>query len=100
MPRSANSEFTVSVQVSIAIHTDSLSYKIIEGIDHTYGYEISLNGRILVHQPSIPCLKGTKGFVRKEEARKVAELVIAKIRKGIMPPTVTVQELKTVGVVF
>ncbi len=80
--------------------SDSIQYKLIESVDHSYGYDIYLKGRLLIHQPTIPSLKGTKGFQKKEEARKVALLVIEKIRKGIMPPTITLEEMKSVGVIF
>ena len=100
IPANANTAFTINVQDSVRTNADSLSYKIIEVIDHTHGYEIYLNGRVLIHQPTIPCLKGSKGFIKKADARKVAMMVVEKIRKGVMPPTVTMQELKTAGVVF
>src|SRR5690349_19874008 len=47
-----------------------------------YGYDIYANDRLLVHQPSVPGISGTKGFRRKIDARKVAALVIKKISQG------------------
>lgn len=73
---------------------DGLSYKIINTAGNGYGYDIYRKQQLLIHQPAIPCVKGNKGFLKKEDAGKVALVVIAKIRKGIMPPALTVQELE------
>ena len=54
---------------------------------------------MLIHQPVIPGLPGNKGFKTKPDAEKVAKLVIEKIRKGQMPPTVTTEEMKKLKVI-
>jgi len=79
---------------------DSIAVKLINGAANTYGYDIYFRGHLLVHQPSIPCINGNKGFIRKKDARRVALLVTEKIRKGIMPPSLTLQELKNLGVLY
>jgi hypothetical protein len=71
-----------------------LSYRIISSENNTYGYEILMNGRLYIHQPTIPGLPGASGFTSKETAMKVADLVIMKIRKNEIPPSVSVTELK------
>ena len=52
-----------------------------------------------IHQPSIPGMPGNDGFKTKADAEKVAQLVIKKIKKGEMPPTVTVEEMKKMKVI-
>lgn len=52
----------------------------------------------MIHQASIPGKSGNKGFNRKADAQKVAMFVIQKIRKGEMPPTITKDELRNLGV--
>lgn len=89
---------TVLLNESCKKTSDSLSFKIIDGIEHTYGYDIYKNNQKIIHQPSIPCIKGNKGFAKKEDAEKVAKIVIEKIRKGEMPPTLTIQEMKNLEV--
>ena len=79
---------------------DSIQYKIIKAADNTYGYNISKKGKILIHQSSIPCVKGNRGFSKKKDAEKLALLVMAKIRKGIMPPSVTERELQDLGLTY
>lgn len=75
-----------------------LTVKIIPSVDKTFGYDIFLNGKLLVHQPHIPALPGNKGFTTKKRAQKVADFVVKKIRKNEMPPTVTIDNLNNMGV--
>jgi hypothetical protein len=75
-----------------------ISIKIISSVRKTFGYDILINGKPLVHQPSIPALSGNEGFTTKERAQKVAEFVVKKIRKNEMPPTVTSDDLNNMGV--
>ena len=70
---------------------------VIPSADDTFGYDIYLYGSVLVHQPARPGLSGNAGFATEEDAMKVAELVIKKIRNNEMPPTVTMEELRALG---
>ena len=71
---------------------------IISSEDNTFGYDIYVYDAILIHQPSRPGVSGNLGFTTEEDALKVAELVIIKMRNNEMPPTVTMQELQELGV--
>ena len=75
-----------------------ITIKIIPSIHNTFGYDILLHGKPLVHQPHIPGLPGNDGFTTKERAKTVAEFVVKKIRKNEMPPTVTVEDLNSMKV--
>jgi len=75
-----------------------ISIKIIPSVNKTYGYDILLYKRPLVHQPNIPGLPGNEGFTTRKRAQKVAEFVVKKIRNNEMPPTVSTEELTTMGV--
>ncbi|ESP62668.1 hypothetical protein SMITH_181 [Smithella sp. ME-1] len=75
-----------------------ISIKIISSVKKTFGYDILINGKPLVHQPSIPALSGNEGFSTKEKAQKVAEFVVKKIKRNEMPPTVTIDDLNNMGV--
>ncbi len=75
-----------------------ISIRIISSVNKTFGYDILINGKPLVHQPSIPALSGNEGFSAKDKAQKVAEFVVKKIRKNEMPPTVTIDDLNNMGV--
>lgn len=77
----------------------NLTYNIIDAPNNTFCYDIYSGGKLTIHQTSKPGLPGNEGFKTKEDAIKVAELVMYKIRKGEMPPTVTEAEMKELGVI-
>jgi hypothetical protein len=80
-------------------YTDAeITIQIIPSANKTFGYDILLDGRPLVHQPMIPGLPGIEGFITKERAQTVAEFVVKKIRNNEMPPTVTIDDLNNMAV--
>jgi hypothetical protein len=76
-----------------------LTYKIIDAPKHTYGYDVFADGGLMIHQPSAPALPGNEGFKTKKDAVKVALLVIEKIKKGEVPPTISIDEMKKLKVI-
>ena len=76
----------------------SYTYTIIPATNKTWCYDIYVDKRLFIHQPSVPGLPGNEGFKTKTDAEKVAKLVIGKIKKGEMPPSVTLEELKKLKV--
>jgi hypothetical protein len=76
-----------------------LTYKIIDAPNHTFCYDIYADGRLLIHQSSIPAMAGNEGFKTKADAEKVAQLVVDKIKKGEMPPTVSIEEMQKLKVI-
>lgn len=68
--------------------------------DNTFGYDIHRNGKRYIHQPNIPAVPGTKGFLVEQDAKKVAGLTIFKINNNILPPTITVKELDSLGIQY
>ena len=76
-----------------------LNYKIIDAPNHSYGYDIFADGRLIIHQTSVPALLGNEGFKTKDGATKVALRVIEKLRKGEMLPTISVDEMKQLRVI-
>src|SRR5688500_1340032 len=60
-------------------HTNSnLTYKIIDAPNNTFCYDVYADGRLMIHQSSSPGLPGNEGFKTKEDAVKVAEMVMYK----------------------
>lgn len=72
--------------------------EIIPTATSTYGYDILMDGHVLIHQPHVPALPGNDGFQTENDARKVAEFVVGKLRRNIFPPSVSVEELDSLGV--
>jgi hypothetical protein len=62
-----------------------------------FGYNILIYDAIYNHQPHIPAINGMRGFHTKEQAHTAAELVVYKIRNNIMPPSLSPQELDSLG---
>ncbi len=77
-----------------AFEKSKLTYKIINAPNKTFGYDIFSDGKLLIHQPSVPGMSGNEGFKTQQSTEKVAQLVITKIKNGQMPPTVTVEEMQ------
>jgi hypothetical protein len=63
-----------------------------------WGYQISQNGKMLIDQPSIPGRSGIQGFQTENDARNVANLVCAKLKAKIFPPTVSEDDLKNLNI--
>jgi len=76
------------------------SYKIISVWENFYCYEILLNQKVVIRQTTIPGIAGNKGFVSKRDAEKVARLVLDKLSKGIMPPTISKQDLSRLKIKY
>ncbi len=63
-----------------------------------FGYDIYMYRSLYVHQPHIPAINGNRGFDTEEQAHKVGEFIVYKIKNNIMPPSVTPRELDSLGV--
>jgi len=74
------------------------TYHIISSAGNSFGYEILIQDKVIIRQQSIPSVPGLKGFDKKEDAEKVAALVIIKMRRGIMPPTIEKKDLDSLKV--
>jgi hypothetical protein len=75
-----------------------LTTRIIPSANNSFGYDILLDRKLLVHQPNIPGLPGNEGFSTKERAQKVADFVVKKIRNNEMPPMLSMEDLNAMGV--
>ena len=76
------------------------SYKLLSSPGNTYGYDIYVHGRVLIHQPTIPGLPGNKGFRRKKDAERVAALILQKLQQHILPPSVSRAEMDSLHIKF
>ena len=63
-----------------------------------FGYDIYIDGKRYVHQPNIPAVAGNRGFSTEADAQKTAAFVAYKIIHNIMPPSVSVEELDSIGI--
>lgn len=81
----------------------SYSYELFDNIDstgtmHGVGYDIYSGDKRLIHQVNIPGEPGNEGFVNRDEAAKVAQLVITKLQSASGFPTIMREELDSLGI--
>jgi len=62
-----------------------------------WGYDIYLNDSSGIHQQEIPGLVGRKGFDTEEDAKKIGNLVLDKIKNKKLP-SVTLKELDSLKI--
>ena len=48
----------------------------------------------------IPAVPGNQGFATESDAKKVGELMLYKIKNKIMPPSIDVRELDSLGIKY
>ena len=96
--RPENQPATTETTFPKAAPAANYTHKIISAEAGTFGYEILQDNKPLIKQTTIPGQPGSKGFTSKADANKVAELMISKLKKGEMPPSVTTEELKKLKV--
>ncbi|HEX5002575.1 MAG TPA: DUF4907 domain-containing protein [Bacteroidia bacterium] len=74
----------------------------VDSVDNTgvrgWGYNVMVDGKIVIHQPTVPAVMGNNGFSSEEKAKKAGEFVIYKIKNNILPPAVTPEELDSLDV--
>ena len=79
---------------------ESLSLKITGSKHDGFGFEILQGTNPLIIQPHIPAVQGIKGFETKEQASIIGNYMIYKINNGIMPPSISVQDLDSLKIIY
>ena len=64
-----------------------------------WGFYILADNKKVIRQDRVPGMQGWHAFATKEDAMKVGQLMIEKIKKGFFPPPITYDEVKGVGAV-
>lgn len=88
-----------AAEFSLTPTTATITHRIIDAPNGTYGYEILADGKLLVRQTNIPAQPGITGCETKDDAEKLATLVADKVKRGEMPPTVTKEELQQLSII-
>lgn len=66
--------------------------------DKGWGYSILIDNKLFIQQDIIPAVEGNRGFATKDDATKVAKLVLNKI-KNKEKPIVKKEDLKGLGII-
>lgn len=77
---------------------DFITYRIFINPDSTYGYEVLKNGKVLVHQPTVPGRTPERGFVSRNDAAKTGRLAVTRVKKYEGPPQITEEDLKRMNI--
>jgi hypothetical protein len=62
-------------------HIESKIFRVANG----WGYDILVNGKLLIHQESVPAVTGNDPFKTPLAARQIADLVVKKMEKDVSP---------------
>ena len=63
-----------------------------------WGYEVWKDGALIINQIHIPAIQGLRAFTSQEQAQKAVDIIKTKLDKGIFPPTISIDELRSIGV--
>lgn len=77
----------------------TITHRLIDAPNGTFGYEILADGKLLVRQTNVPGQPGNTGCTTKADAEQLAVLVSDKVKRGEMPPTVTKEELQQLSII-
>jgi hypothetical protein len=90
----------VKASQSLPIATQSKKTNVtsttIKAADNTWGYDIYIDNKKVIHQPNIPGVSSNKGFATEKNASKAAKLIVSKIKYGQIPPTVSIEKLHAI----
>ena len=89
---------SINTDKSVKTTPSNYSYVTIYSDSIGWGYDIMEGSVRRIHQPHIPAVQGNQGFKSGTDAAKVAEKIIEKLDNGIMPPTISVDEMRDLGV--
>jgi hypothetical protein len=81
---------------AVVPESSSYRYQIIEAPEKTFGYDVYRDEALFIHQPHIPGKPGVKGFEKEEQAKSAAALMIEKMKKGVVPPTLSEEEIAAI----
>lgn len=104
----ARSERTVTIAASVrdnrtggqpasTMGAPTITHRVIDAPNGTYGYEILVDGKLFVRQTTVPGRSGVEGCPARQQAEALAALVESKMLSGAMPPSVSAEELVSLG---
>ncbi len=63
-----------------------------------WGFDIYVDGRRYIHQPTVPVIAGTHGFETEEQSERAGSMMVMKLKEGRMPPSLDERDLELLGV--
>lgn len=62
-----------------------------------WGFDIYVDGRRYIHQPTVPVVAGVSGFETMEQSERAGGMMVTKIKEGRMPPALDRRDLELLG---
>jgi len=86
--------------VEAEIHEKNTSVYEVRTVENAsgWGYEVWQDGAMVIKQEHIPAVQGIRSFSSQEQAQKAADIIKTKLEQGIFPPTMSMEELQSIGV--
>ena len=97
VPNTQGSPITQAAQ-PVQVPARALTFQVIDAPNKTFGYEISVNGKKLIRQTTIPAVAGIEGFKTAAQAEKVVQFLIEKMKINEALPAISLDELKQLDV--
>jgi hypothetical protein len=94
VPRDKNGDTTNN-----AITTSDYSVKSTKQ-ENGWGYEIYKGSKLVINQKNIPAVQGNQSFKTETDALKVGGFVVTKLMQNQFPPTLSLEELTSLGIEF
>lgn len=66
--------------------------------DKGWGYNVTVDKKIFIHQESIPAFSGNQSFTTEEDAMKAGNLVVKKMVAGSKFPALSAEEVMGLGI--
>lgn len=75
------------------------SFRTVRIGDNDWGYQLYEGARMKIDQKNIPAINGLHYFQSEQKAEMAAKLALEKVAQGFFPPTVSPQELDSIGAI-
>lgn len=97
---SKDQEIISTDKEEVVSKSDGIQAVVLEYGPDQFGYQILENGKLVIDQQNIPAVQGLKKFKTREEAQRLGNHVKSLIERGIMPPTVTLNDLDSLYISY
>ena len=88
-----------AVKTSPLESPDKITYRLLYKENSGWGYQVFSGAKMLINQEHIPAVQGIKGFDTREQAEKTVLHLIERMKNGDPRPTLSVEELDSLGVI-
>ncbi|MES2730139.1 MAG: DUF4907 domain-containing protein [Bacteroidota bacterium] len=82
------------IQQANSVLVDVITFRSGDG----WGYTVNVNGKRYLYQATIPAVGGNKAFSSADKARKTGQLAAYKVKVQHTDPTISIEELDSLGV--